>query len=118
MKKLALAIVLLLFASAAQAGVRNCNATLVGQTVCANTGNQVFFVDVTPAQGTRLIDAIALVENYQTEIGGQPNPETKTQFADRMLKRTLEAYMRRALEVAGEAAKQAAIAADPVPVIP
>lgn len=35
---------------------------------------------------TRLVDAVAFVDGYQPRLeGGAPNPETKSQFAKRMI---------------------------------
>jgi hypothetical protein len=125
MKKLA-TVLLFFTATAAYAGVRNCTTTLVTANVCAASTDQLLYYSVSPAIGTRLVDAIAVAEHYDAVVAcasgvpgcTEPNPETKTQFADRIIKSRLKAYMESALDAAGEAAKAAAIAADPVPVIP
>lgn len=43
-------------------------------------------IDITPAAAvTRAVDAVCSNNGYQATIDGQPNPETKNQFAKRML---------------------------------
>lgn len=43
-------------------------------------------LDINPAAAlTRAVDALCALNGYQTLIGGNPNPETKNNFAKRML---------------------------------
>lgn len=58
---------------------------------------------------TRVLDGIAYANGYQDEIDGQPNPESKPDFARRMIR----TYMKQCVvsyeaRVAGEAAADAA----------
>lgn len=42
-------------------------------------------INIPDNQVTRVNDAIAALFNYQATINGSPNPETKAQFARRMV---------------------------------
>jgi hypothetical protein len=42
-------------------------------------------ITVNNAQLATVVDAMASVNNYQELIGGEPNPESKSDFARRML---------------------------------
>lgn len=45
----------------------------------------VISITIPDAQINRVVDGVCLAYNYQATIGGSPNPETKAQFAKRML---------------------------------
>lgn len=61
---------------------------------------------------TRVVNGVAGQHNYPATVGGSPNPETRTQFARRMLARwvreTVKAYE---VTSAAESARVAAAAA-------
>lgn len=42
---------------------------------------------------TRVVNAIARIKNYQPTIDGQPNPETKAQFAKRMVREQVKRWV-------------------------
>lgn len=126
----ALAFALLaLAATAAQAGNTACTTQLVNGGLCVNSSHRLLFFSIPNADpdgagpkvglAAELAAAICDVDNYQPTVeDGQPNPETCAQFADRRIKENLRGFLRRYREAAAEAAKQAAIEADPVPELP
>lgn len=83
-------------------------------------------VTVPTAQVTRILDAVAVVYGYRDTVDGQPNAESKADFARRMLKvKWLKPAVLRAEAGQAEAAARATIAAgvdmdlpvDPTPTI-
>jgi hypothetical protein len=59
---------------------------------------------------SKITDAFALAYNYQTTIDGQSNPETKSQFARRMVKQ----YVVETVRAEDIKAAQAAINISPI----
>lgn len=54
----------------------------------------VLSITIADAQATRVIDGICTRHDYQPTINGVPNPETKNQFAKRMLIQDIKLMVR------------------------
>lgn len=65
---------------------------------------------ITAAHTTRLVDALAGLHQYQEEIDGEANPESKAEFARRLLGEWATAQVKRWEK--SNAAKEAADAVD------
>jgi hypothetical protein len=125
MRKL-LALCLLLLAAPASGSVRNCTAALVTAGICASATDVLLAYSISTTDpdgaGVKLAPSVALVEgiafqfNYQATVGGVANPESKSQFADRMMRsEVLPNYYRLWIRRLADLDRQAREDADPTP---
>lgn len=127
------------------AGNRNCTAAFVTSGICTVATDRLLYYSISTvdpdnggprlALASELVEGIAIAHSYQATVictpalvtagtcsqvqldagASVPNPETKANFADRIIRRNLAGYVRLYREAREEADKRARLAADPSP---
>lgn len=129
MKILLAVAAVMLNASAALAGVRNCTPALVTAGLCTSTSDVLlsYSLPTTDPDGagprvsvaTQVQEGCALWYGYQATINGSSNPESKSAFCDRMLRTdVLKRFADLYYNSLAEAVKQNQLTATPTDTIP